>query len=337
MIEGDVWGEEGDYLVGEDGEIEVCILFFVHISITIDEDELHAGTADDNEGGWDVDEDLAIPDMPDVSGANEIPNRGQAPSFYWTTSISVFSLGFVLFLFTITYLVYRNGLPAVGVRLFDLAGRLQQCYHLTTAGKFSDAIVKLRRILLSVPVLVVSSKQEVAEAEQLIEICREYLAGLLLESARKDLPKSTPGDVKRNAEMAAYFTHFNLQPIHRILTLRTAVNTFFKMKQMRTCASLCRRLLELGPKAEVAAQIRKVMTVAEQDNNDAHQLAYDEHNPFVVCSRNFVPLYRGKPQTKCPFCGASYSPGLEGTLCDVCEVSEIGKDVIGLRISSLQK
>ena len=46
-------------------------------------------------------------------------------------------------------------------------------------------VVNLRRILLSVPLLVVNSKQEVAEAEQLIVICREYLAGLLLESARK--------------------------------------------------------------------------------------------------------------------------------------------------------
>ena len=29
--------------------------------------------------------------------------------------------------------------------------------------------------------------------------------------------------------MAAYFTHCNLQPVHQILTLRTAVNLFFKV------------------------------------------------------------------------------------------------------------
>jgi coatomer protein complex subunit alpha (xenin) len=51
-------------------------------------------------------------------------------------------------------------------------------------------------------------------------------------------------------------------------------------------------------------------------------LNYDEHNPFVICSRSFVPLYRGKPQAKCPFCGASYSPSFNGTVCDVCEVIE---------------
>lgn len=113
-----------------------------------------------------------------------------------------------------------------------------------------------------------------AEAEQLVEICREYLAGLLLETKRKELPKSTPADLKRyffrsiinsikcksmavfrNAELCAYFTHFELQPVHRILTLRTAVNTFFKMKQMRTCASFCRRLLELGEEFDFFVEI----------------------------------------------------------------------------------
>ncbi|ETN71049.1 WD domain, G-beta repeat protein [Necator americanus] len=231
----------------------------------------------------------------------------------------------------------KSGLPAVAVTLADLASKLQGCYHLTTAGKFADAIEKLRKILLSVPMLVVNSKQEVAEAEQLVEICRNYLVGLLMECARKEIPKTSPAELKRNAEMLAYFTHSELQPIHRILTLRTAINAFFKLKQMRTCASMCKRLLELGPKPDVAAQIRKVLAAAEQDNKDPNQLAYDEHNPFVVCSRNFVPLYRGKPQCRCPFCGASFSVGLEGTVCDVCQVAEIGKDVIGLRISTLQK
>ena len=48
--------------------------------------------------------------------------------------------------------------------------------------------------------------------------------------------------------MAAYFTHCNLQPVHLILTLRTALNLFFKLKNYKTAASFARRLLELGPR-----------------------------------------------------------------------------------------
>jgi len=56
-------------------------------------------------------------------------------------------------------------------------------------------------------------------------------------------------------QMAAYFTHCNLQPVHLILTLRTALNLFFKLKNFKTAASFARRLLELGPKPEVAQQV----------------------------------------------------------------------------------
>jgi len=34
--------------------------------------------------------------------------------------------------------------------------------------------------------------------------------------------------------------------VHKILTLRTAANLSFKNKQMRHCASFCRRCIELG-------------------------------------------------------------------------------------------
>ena len=35
------------------------------------------------------------------------------------------------------------------------------------------------------------------------------------------------------------------------LTLRSAMNIFFKMKNFATCAMFCRRLLELNPGAKV--------------------------------------------------------------------------------------
>lgn len=155
----------------------------------------------------------------------------------------------------------KQGLPAVGLKLNDLVQRLQSCYQLTTAGKFGDAIEKLRAILLSLPLLVVDTKQDETEAIQLREICTNYLVGLIMETARKEMPKGTIEEQKRICEMAAYFTHCNLQPIHQILTLRTACNLFFKIKNFKTSGSFARRLLELGPKPDVAQQTRKILQV----------------------------------------------------------------------------
>jgi hypothetical protein len=84
-----------------------------------------------------------------------------------------------------------------------------------------------------------------------------------METARKELPKATLEDQKRLCEMAAYFTHCNLQPVHQILTLRTALNLFFKLKNYKTAASFARRLLEQGPRQEVAQQARKILQVGQ--------------------------------------------------------------------------
>ncbi|XP_055945211.1 coatomer subunit alpha-like [Argiope bruennichi] len=230
----------------------------------------------------------------------------------------------------------KNGVPAIGCKLNTLIERLQSCYQLTTSGKFQEAIERFRILLLSIPLLVVENKQEISEAQQLLEICREYVLGLSLELDRKALPKDTLEQQKRTCEMAAYFTHCKLESIHQILTLRTAVNLFFKLKNYKTAASFARRLLELGPRTEVAQQTRKILQACEKNPVDQHQLLYDEHNPFAICGISYKPIYRGKPEVKCPLCQTSYFPEYNGNVCKVCSVAEIGKDTIGLRISPLQ-
>lgn len=226
--------------------------------------------------------------------------------------------------------------PTVYVKLNDLVQRLQTCYQLTTAGKFSEAIVKLQSILISIPLIVVENRQEIAEAQQLLSICREYVVGIKMETLRKTLPNATLDDKKRHCELAAYFSHCNLQPVHQILTLRTALNMFFKLKNFKTAASFARRLLELGPRPDVAQQARKILQACEMNLSDEHSLEYDEHNPFNLCAVTYKPIYKGKPEEKCPLCGASYMPSYKGMLCNVCEVAEVGKDSVGLRISPLQ-
>lgn len=95
----------------------------------------------------------------------------------------------------------KNILPAIGLRLNDLIQRLQKAYELTTNGKFAEAIDSFRSILLSVPLLVVDTKQEIAEAQQLIEMCREYIVGLQMELHRKELPKESIEEQKRVCEV----------------------------------------------------------------------------------------------------------------------------------------
>ncbi|RWS09241.1 coatomer subunit alpha-like protein [Dinothrombium tinctorium] len=230
----------------------------------------------------------------------------------------------------------KGGLPAVGTKLTELIQRLQSAYQLTTTGRFQEAIDKFRGLLHSILFLLADSKQDIAEAKQLLDICREYILGLQMETERKSMPKDSLEQQKRSCEMAAYFTHCHLQPIHQILTLRTASNLFFKLKNFQTARSMVRRLLELGPKAEVASAARKMLQGCDKNPVDEHKLDYDEHNPFNICASSYKPIYRGKPEEKCPFCEASYFPKYKNIVCKVCLVSQVGKDCIGLRISPSQ-
>ena len=61
--------------------------------------------------------------------------------------------------------------------------------------------------------------------------------------------------------MAAYMTHCELQPSHLIMALKTAQNLFYKLKNFKTASAFAKRLIEMGPKPEVATQSRKVYSI----------------------------------------------------------------------------
>lgn len=251
-------------------------------------------------------------------GAPALPSLFAYPSRNWRTAQT------------------KDQLPALGLKLSSLMDKLKEASQLTTAAKFSEAVEKFKAILLAVPLIIVDTKQEVSEAQNLLRVCKEYVVGISMELHRKGLGKSSEEELQRSLELAAYFTHCELQPGHQILTLRTAVNLAFKMKNYKMAMSFGRRLVNLGPRPEVAQNIRKVVQACEKNPVDEMVVQYDEHNPFTVCAKSYVPIYRGKPEVQCPLCGASYLPEHKGITCRVCSVAQVGKDSIGLRISPLQ-
>ena len=81
----------------------------------------------------------------------------------------------------------RGGLPQNSLKLTDLVNNLQDAYKLITQGKFEEAILKFRKTLLSVPLLVLDTKQQIQEAQQLISIAKNYILGFSMEITRKSM------------------------------------------------------------------------------------------------------------------------------------------------------
>jgi len=214
-----------------------------------------------------------------------------------------------------------------------IEGRLKSAYKSTTAGKFGEALLNFVYVVHALPLIVVDSKKEANEAKELLGICREYVTGLRLELQRKELAAApNGGDGVRQTELAAYFTHCNLQAVHLMLVLRSAMNCAYKIKNYQTAASFARRLLELEPPAEVSTQAKKVVKFAEQNNENASQLNYNERNPFVTCGISFVPIYKGSAAVNCPFCQAAFLPEHKGKLCPTCKLAQIGRDAGGMQL-----
>lgn len=223
--------------------------------------------------------------------------------------------------------------PALVFNFSQLEEKLKAGYKATTAGKFTEALRLFLSILHTIPLIVVDSRREVDEVKELIVIVKEYVLGLQMELKRREMKD----DPVRQQELAAYFTHCNLQLPHLRLALLNAMTVCYKAKNLATAANFARRLLETNPTVESQAKLpRQVLQAAEKNMTDACQLNYDFRNPFVTCGATYVPIYRGQKDISCPYCSSRFVPGQEGQLCTVCDLAVVGADASGLLCSPSQ-
>ncbi|BGP32055.1 hypothetical protein JCM10296v2_003834 [Rhodotorula toruloides] len=225
----------------------------------------------------------------------------------------------------------RSVLPVATLSLQSITqNELRAAYAAFQRAKFVEAADIFRSILQSLLLVVTETAAQAAELQELVIVCREYLIGLSLEIERRRIA-AQPEMLKRQLELAAYFTHCRLQPAHLQLALRLAMTTFSKAKNYPTAASFAQKLLDLNPAAAVQQQANTVISTANKYPRDAVEIAYDLHQPFDVCPASLTPIYANAPAVEDPFTGARYHPQFAGQVCRVSGVSEIGKSAAGLR------
>ena len=90
---------------------------------------------------------------------------------------------------------------------------------------------------------------------ELVTSAREYLLGVSMEIERRRLLEQEPDNVRRNLELAAYFTHCKLNTPHLQIALRSAIGVFAKANNHATSARLARRLIETKPDPKIVSQV----------------------------------------------------------------------------------
>ncbi|KAF2613255.1 hypothetical protein F2Q70_00012860 [Brassica cretica] len=225
-----------------------------------------------------------------------------------------------------------RGPPALVYDFSQQEEKLKAGYKATTSGKLTEALRLFLSILHTIPLVVVESRSEVDEVKELVTIVKEYVLGLKMELKRRE----TRDDPVRQQELAAYFTHCNLQLPHLRLALFSAMGVCYKARNLATAYNFAKRLLETNPMESQAKTARQIVQAAERNMTDATELNYDFRNPFVICGSTYVPIYRGQKDVSCPYCTARFVPNQEGNICGVCDLAVIGADASGLVCSPSQ-
>jgi coatomer subunit alpha len=117
-------------------------------------------------------------------------------------------------------------LPSVCIRVPPLLELLKQSYKHFTNAQFQECRDSLLEILHSIPLVPAASRAESNDIKELLDVSREYITAVRVKLAIADAGE----DIIRGLELAAYFTHCNLQPAHLLLALKTAMANAFKNK-----------------------------------------------------------------------------------------------------------
>lgn len=234
--------------------------------------------------------------------------------------------------------------PFVAVTLHDLTNRLKQAYKLTSNAAFVEALNEFTGILQSICLLSVQTEREEAEAVELIKICVEYIACMRLELEKQ--AALSRSNRSRGLELAYYMSLCGLQPPHHLLTLRSAISMAYAEKNLITCASLCKRFLELVHKSpallgkDTAAVIdkhKKLLAYCQRvyTNDLKLEAELPENSPDIaslLCMRSFSQIGPTIPTSRCPFCKSVFHKEFKGAICDNCHVAQVGLEALGLKV-----
>ncbi|ETO16725.1 alpha-COP [Reticulomyxa filosa] len=230
-------------------------------------------------------------------------------------------------------------LPLVSLSLAQCRELIKEGHNNVTKTQFDPAIDIFRKVLHIIPLLILSSNEELREARQLVTVCREYINALRV---RVEADKLT--DEVRKFEMYCYFTHFDLQPAHVFSGLYAAIRLGYATQNYDTTAVLCRRLLELVVLKKVRSessqrhveQVEKVLKKCEAKGGDKDKetLLYKPHDFTNLCAMSLKPIPKAQADRciKSPYCGSLFLATYDGQVSPVCQLVRIGASAQGLTV-----
>lgn len=122
-----------------------------------------------------------------------------------------------------------GSLPSIAVTLGSVLAKYNKGIDLTTKGEFGQALDVFRYCLQSVPLAVVTNKDQAKELQEIIRKSSEYITAMRIELERKRLVSAGSTDNARITELGCYMTLCAMDLAHKFLAYKNAMNTNYKM------------------------------------------------------------------------------------------------------------
>lgn len=150
----------------------------------------------------------------------------------------------------------RKLLPIIPRDLEAIASvDLQEGYTAMKNNKLEDGLRTFKCILHSLLVNAVNTQSKVNEAKKIITTAAEYAIAMAIELERRATGEDSEESVKRNLELAAYFTIPKLEVAHRNLALMAAMKQAVKHKNTSSALSFANRVIANGGSARLLDQV----------------------------------------------------------------------------------
>lgn len=223
----------------------------------------------------------------------------------------------------------ENSLPFVP-GFEQLQDKLAEAFNEVKANQLELAIESFRAILRTTATLAVKTEQEESQVRKTIETCRNYILAFSIEVARRALPADS---VKRNLELAAYFTKPQLKTAHATLPLRVAVVQASNAKNYALASHFAAAYLKLDSSSATAERMRTNKSRWDSAKPvETVDIDFDTVAEFDIDPHTLTPIYSSQPSVTEPLTGAKYHAPHNGSVCAITGFTQVGAATTGLRL-----
>ena len=231
-------------------------------------------------------------------------------------------------------------LPQNGVTMLKLKNMLNKGYECISNFEMQEAVKVFRDILKYVIFFVATNEDEEKEIKNIISICTEYIYLAKISLLADEMKEK---DKVKYCELICLMSACKLElDEHKFLIYKKAKYCCKNIKNFITALFFIKKMSPFEQTLGSAFKkefnkIKEEIDLFQKIGTNKHQLNFDT-NENLPCIKEFYSASELKRVgvsekiLKCPLCNSVEFITAKGKICDTCNLSTLGEEVIGFKV-----